>query len=83
MMRILSRMEEPHRRYNFGGKENTLNWVDLDEPDSDMLRQYATAYAALSRAESDTLKHDERSDDVDRASGLIVDLVDSLKANRQ
>lgn len=82
MMRILERMGQPHIKYHFGGKDNTRNEVALDEPDSEMLRQYASAYSSLSRAESDTLRHDERSDDVDRASGLIVDLVASLKDSR-
>lgn len=80
MLRILERMGQPHTRYHFGGKDNTLNSVELDEPDSEMLRQYASAYASLSKAEADTLRHDERSDDVDRASGLIVDLVESLRS---
>lgn len=61
--RILDRMGEPHRRYHFGGKENTLNFVDLEEPDSDMLRQYASSIAQLTRAEMEIVKHDERGDD--------------------
>ena len=62
MMRILNRMGQPHTRYHFGGKDNTLNQIDLDEPDSDMLRQYASAYASLSQAEAATLRHDNRED---------------------
>ena len=62
-VRILERMAEPARRYEFGGKDNDLNWVDLDEPDSDMLRQYSSAFASLSRAEMDIVKYDERGQD--------------------
>lgn len=60
--RILERMGQPHTAFNFGGKDNTLATLELDEPDSDALRQYASAVAQLSRAEMEVVKHDERAD---------------------
>lgn len=76
--RLRRQLWEPCRIYKFGGKDNTLNSVDLDEPDFEGKRNLMTSIGIAVQRVADLEKLDSGGG-MEEAAGLIRDLVDSIR----
>lgn len=76
--RLRRQLWEPCRIYKFGGKDNTLNSVDLDEPDFEGKRNLMTSIGIAVQRVADLEKIDAGGG-MEEASGLIRDLVDAIR----
>lgn len=69
---------EPCTIYKFGGKDNTLNSVDLDAPDFEGKRNLMTS-VGIAVDKVAALEKIDMGGGVEEAAGLIRDLVDSIR----
>jgi hypothetical protein len=77
--RFLDQLHERHVAFSFGGKDNTYNEHEFDEPDAQTKATLVRAAREAMRTVLDIDRHDNRQGDVEQAAGLIVDLVDGLR----
>jgi transposase-like protein len=73
--RLRALLWEPCTVYKFGGKDNTLNHVDLDEPDFEGKRNLMTSVGI----KVEKLERLDLGGGIEEAAGLIRDLVDSIR----
>lgn len=76
--RLRRQLWEPCEVLHFGGKENTLNRVDLDRPTFEQQRNIMTSVGiAVDKIEK--LERLDAGGGLDEATGLIRDLVDAIR----
>jgi transposase-like protein len=78
--RLRELLWEPCTVYKFGGKDNTLNSVDLEEPDFEGKRNLMTSVGiAVDKVEK--LERLDLGGGIEEAAGLIRDLVDAIRGD--
>lgn len=80
--RLLDQLHEPHVVWNIGGKDNVYTEHEHPEPDVGAKHTLIRGAREAMRTVLDIDRHDNRQGDVDQAAGLIVDLVDGIRAGR-
>jgi transposase-like protein len=76
--RLRAQLWEPCRMHSFGGKENSYNFVDLEQPTFEQQRNIMTSVGIAVQRVADLEKLD-MGGGVEEAAGLIRDLVDSIR----
>lgn len=76
--RLRELLWKPCTVYKFGGKDNTLNSVDLAEPDFEGKRNLMTS-VGIAVDKVAALEKLDMGGGVEEAAGLIRDLVDSIR----
>lgn len=61
--RLLDQLHEPHLAFNFGGKDNTYEEHELDEPPVDAKRALIQSAREAMRTVLDISRHDEKADE--------------------
>jgi transposase len=78
--RLRTQLWEPCTMYNFGGKDNTLNSVSLDQPTFEQQRNIMTSVGI---AVDKIVRLDTLDDGAEKEAGnLIRSLVDDIRARR-
>lgn len=77
--RLIADLHKPHVTFKIGGKDNVYTEHQLPEPDVEAKFTIIRAAAQAMRTVLEIDSHDNRSQDVDQAAGLIVQLVDSIR----
>lgn len=60
---LLAQLHEPHKVYNFGGRDNTYNEEMHDEPPVDAKRAMVQSFRELMRTVLDIDRHDNKAED--------------------
>lgn len=79
--RLLSQMFKPTKVFNFGGKENTYEEQQHDEPPFQDKRNIAVAMQALTTTALRLAEYDKATGSEDE-KGMLLELRDSLRAAR-
>lgn len=79
--RLVDEMRTPHVAFNFGGKDNTYEEHEMDEPPIDGKRQLMAAARDAMRTVLDIARVDEKRDD-GPAKGLLERIADALETDQ-